>query len=60
MPAKKRTIQKPVKAKAKRKNKISLDASNVLIVKHTFEKETLFPKKLAKINKILKNAVLLD
>ena len=60
MPAKKKNVQKPSKAKANRRKKISLDPSNALIVKHTVEKETLFPKKLIKINKLLENAVLLD
>ena len=60
MPAKKKNIQKSSKPKAKRRKKISLDASNVLIVKHTVEKGTLFPKKLKKMNKMLENAVLLD
>ena len=60
MPLKKKNTQKLSKAKAQRKKKISLDASNVLIVKHTVEKGTLFPKKLKKINKMLGNAMLLD
>jgi hypothetical protein len=60
MPAKKKNIQKPGKAKGKRRKRISLDASNILIVKHTVEKGTLFPKKLKKMNKMLGNAVLLD
>jgi hypothetical protein len=56
MPVKKKHIRKP----SKRRKKLSLDASNVVIVRHTVEKETLFPEKLKKINKMLENAELMD
>jgi hypothetical protein len=42
------------------RKKLSLAASNVVIVRHTIEKETLFPEKLKKINKMLENAELMD
>lgn len=60
MSAKKKSIPKSSKAKGRGRKKISLNPSNALIVKHTVEKETLFPKKLEKANKLLENAVLLD
>lgn len=58
MPAKKK--QKHIRKPSKRRRKPSLDASNVVIVRHTVEKETLFPEKLKKINKMLENAELMD
>ena len=56
MPVKKKNIRKP----SKRRKKLSLDAANVVIVKHTVEKQTLFPEKLKKINKMLENAKMMD
>ena len=56
MPPRKKTIRKS----NKRRKKLSLDTSNVVIVKHTVEEETLFPEKLKKINKMLENAKLMD
>ena len=56
MPVKKKNIRKP----SKKRKKLSLDASNVVIVKHTVEKQTLFPEKLKKINKLLENAKMMD
>jgi len=57
MPVKKKNhIRKP----GKKRRKLPLDASNIVIVIHTHEKETLFPEKLARVNKMLENAVLMD
>jgi len=52
----------PVKKKKniRKKKKPSLDSSNVVIVMHTVEKETLFPEKLAKMNEMLSKAEMLD
>jgi hypothetical protein len=47
------------KTRKKRKTSI-MDASNVVIVRHTTEKETLFPEKLKKVNEMLKNCKMLD
>jgi hypothetical protein len=58
MPPKKKNIRRP----DKRKKKLSLDASNVVIVRHVKipADETLFPEKLKRINEMLKNAELMD
>jgi hypothetical protein len=37
----------------RKRKKPSLDASNVIIVTHTGEKDTLFPDKLKKANEML-------
>lgn len=52
----------PVKKKIniRKKKKLSLDSSNEVIVMHTVEKETLFPKKLAKMNDMLSKVEMLD
>ncbi len=51
------TEKKVIKKPRKKRN---LDSSKVVVVMHTIEKETLFPEKLKKINKMLSNAELLD
>ena len=58
MPPKKKNIRRP----DKRKKKLSLDASNVVIVRHVKipADETLFPEKHKRINEMLKNAELMD
>ena len=57
MPVKKKNH---IRKKVKNRKKLSLDSSNVVIVIHTREKETLFPEKLAKVNAMLANAKLMD
>jgi hypothetical protein len=57
MPVKKKNH---IRKTGKNRNKLSLDSSNVVIVVHTREKETLFPEKLAKVNAMLANAKLMD
>jgi hypothetical protein len=44
--------------KSRKKN--LLDSSNVVVVMHTIEKETLFPEKLEKANEILRNTKFID
>ena len=51
------TRKKNIRIKRK---KPSLDSSNVVIVMHTVEKETLFPEKLKKANEMLSKAKMLD
>jgi hypothetical protein len=51
------TKKKNIRIKRK---KPSLDSSNVIIVMHTVEKETLFPEKLKKANDMLSKAKMLD
>jgi len=56
MPAKKKNIRKS----SKKRKKLSLDTSKVVIVKHTVAEESLFPEKLKKVNKMLENTKLMD
>lgn len=55
-----KTTKKPtLKTREKGKTPV-LDTSNVVIVRHTTGKETLFPEKLKKMNELLSNAKMLD
>lgn len=52
------TVKKNIRNK--KRNRPSLDSSNVVVVMHTIEKETLFPEKLKKANEMLSKAEMLD
>jgi hypothetical protein len=55
-----KTKKKPTPKTRKKRKMPSLDSSNVVIVIHTKEKETLFPEKLKKANEMLRNAKMMD
>jgi hypothetical protein len=53
-----KTTKKGIQKTRKKRKSPVLDSSNVIIVTHTTEKETLFPEKLKKMNEMLSNAQL--
>lgn len=54
------TKKKNIRITRKKRKNLVLDSSNVVIVFHTTEGETLFPEKLKKANEMLSRTKFLD
>ena len=52
--------KKNIRISWKKRENLMLDSSNVVVVFHTTEGETLFPEKLAKMNEMLSRTKFLD
>jgi hypothetical protein len=53
-----KTTKKDMQKTRKKRKSPVLDSSNIIIVTHTTEKETLFPEKLKKMNEMISKSQL--